>query len=883
MSPPVPRAAEWILTHLVQADAADVIAGDLREEFQLVVEARGRGLARLWYWRQVVVAVVLCRLRLRRTSIAGGDTQRRARLMARLLPDLRYSVRTLVKRPAFTVGAAGALALGIGLTTAVFSVTDAVLLRPLPYAGVNRLVTLQQTNPDNPDDVRISPATYLDWRDASHAFAATAAVRPWSFTFAATDDPVIWPAGLVSEGFFELLGVRPMLGRTFVPEDYRPGAERVVVVSHQLWRRQFGADPSIVGQQLRFDDVGAMTIVGVMGPDFRWLDRTQLLWGPYPMAEPLRQQRAATFVRAIARVRETSGLDTARAEATVLRGELTKQHPRFYRAIDLQVMPIAETLLGRVRKPILILFAAVALVALIACANVGTLLVARAAERRLEFGIRTAIGAGPRHLASQLLAETATLAAAGTAAGFLIAVGILRWVVVATPAAVPRLEDAAVNWRVFAFSAVAGALMTALVSVIPAVHLRRSDTAGALRAPGGGRAGGARMRETLVAAEVALTVLLLVGAGLLAHSFLRVTQVDPGFSAANVAVLETHVWSAFPKPDQQVQFAGDALQRIRRLPGVAAAGVVTAMPFLGSGSIEMEAAVTGSSVRDDGGSERRSAWLTIASDGYFEALGMKLREGRTFNASDRTGSLPVAVVTESFARHFVVGNAVGATVNVANQRTPTTLTIVGVVNDLRHTALENPGREEVFVPFAQSPFGSITLVARTTTDASAVLPSLKEAVRSLVPAQTFPTAATLDQLVDVTMLPRRFYLVLAGALASFAMFLATLGIYSLTAFMTVQRTREFGVRMALGGGRREILWLVLGHGMAAPLTGIVIGTAAALVAGRLLESYLFGVTATDPATFVAVSALAILVAFGAASVPALRATRTDPILALRHE
>ena len=376
-------------------------------------------------------------------------------------------------------------------------------------------------------------------------------------------------------------------------------------------------------------------------------------------------------------------------------------------------------------------------------------------------------------------------------------------------------------------------------------------------------------------------MLLLVGAGLLANSFLRVTQVDPGFSPANVAVLETHVWSAFPKPDQQVQFAGDALQRIRRLPGVAAAGVVTAMPFLGSGSIEMEGAVTGSSVRDAG--ERRNAWLTIASDGYFEALGMKLREGRTFNASDRAGSLPVAVVTESFARHFVVGNAVGATVNVANQRTPAALTIVGVVNDLRHTALENPGREEVFVPFAQSPFGSITLIARTTTDASALLPSLKEAVRSLIPAQTFPTAATLDQLVDVTLLPRRFYLVLAGALASFALFLATLGIYSLIAFMTVQRTREFGVRMALGGGKREILWLVLGHGMAAPLTGIVIGTAAALVAGRLLESYLFGVTATDPATFVAVSALAILIALGAASVPALRAIRTDPILALRHE
>ena len=373
MRPPVPRAAEWLLTHLVQADAADVIAGDLREEFQLVVEARGRGWAHFWYWRQVVVAIVLCRLRLRRTSNGGADAQRRARLMARLLPDLRFAVRTLLKRPAFTVGAAGALALGIGLTTAVFSVTDAVLLRPLPFVGVNRLVTLQQTNPDNPEDVRISPATYLDWRDASHAFAAMAAVRPWSFTFAATDDPVIWPAGLVSEGFFELLGVRPMLGRTFVPEDYRPGAERVVVVSHQLWRRQFGADPSIVGRPLRFDDVGAMTIVGVMGPDFRWLDRTQLLWGPYPMAESLRQQRAATFVRAIARVRETAGLDNARAEATVLRGELAKQHPRLYRAIDLQVMPITETLLGRVRKPILLLFAAVALVALIACANVGTL------------------------------------------------------------------------------------------------------------------------------------------------------------------------------------------------------------------------------------------------------------------------------------------------------------------------------------------------------------------------------------------------------------------------------------------------------------------------------------------------------------------------------
>jgi putative ABC transport system permease protein len=297
----------------------------------------------------------------------------------------------------------------------------------------------------------------------------------------------------------------------------------------------------------------------------------------------------------------------------------------------------------------------------------------------------------------------------------------------------------------------------------------------------------------------------------------------------------------------------------------------------------MQGSVTGAGVREVGPGAAHSAWLTIASEGYFEALGMRLREGRTFTPHDRAGALPVAVVTESFARHFLRGDPVGATVSLANRRTPAPLQIVGVVNDLRHTGLENPGREEIFIPFAQSPFGSVTFVARSTPAAAEMLPRLKDAIRTLVPAQTFPTAATLERMVDATILPRRFYLVLAGTLAAVAFFLAALGIYSLIAFVTVQRTREFGVRMALGGGRADILRLVIVGGMTAPLAGVALGGAAAAATTRLLETYLFGVRPADPATFAAVGALVVLVTLGAACIPALRAVRTDPTVALRHE
>jgi putative ABC transport system permease protein len=801
--------------------------------------------------------------------------------MRTLLSDLRYGARLLARRPGFAVASVLALALGICANAAIFSIVYAVLLRPLPYARPNELITLRQVEPRREVARRpVSPATYLDWHDAARSVSATAAVRPWSFTHIVAGEPEVIPAGLVSEGFFEVIGVPAAVGRTFTHGDFQPGAPAAAVLSHSLWRTRFGADPSLVGRSVPFGSQSVM-IVGVLPAEFRWIERDQLLWAPWVLTENARQLRTQTYVRTIGRLKPGNDVRDAQLEAAVIHQQLAKAWPHLYKETELVAVPIDEEMLAGIRPALLLLFSAVGMVLLIACANVANLVLARSAERRREFSVRTAVGASPRRLAAQLLTESLLLAILGCIAGLALAHWLLEAIVGLTPGEVPRLDEAAIDWRVALFGAALAIVAAAVVGFVPAWQLARADLTRTLRSEvDGGGPRSVRLRRWLVGAEVAVTVVLLTAAGLLGRSFLKLASVDPGFASHNVATLETHIWTAYPKPEEQALFFRETLERVRRLPGVAFAGAVSALPFLGEASIEIEAPVRLVGTPED---TAHPAWLSIVAPDYFAAMGIPLRRGRAFDDRDRAGSEPVAIVSEGLARRQLGTDPVGRTIVVAAKRVPVPVRVIGVVGDVRHVGLDSAGREEVFVPLAQSPFGSMNIVVRAERNPTDLLPSIKSAVRSVNASQTFGSVTTLETLVDATIAPRRFYVALALSLALVALTLATIGTYGVISVVTAQRTREIGLRIALGGSRRDILRLVVGNGILAPAAGALAGIAAALAMSRSLEAYLFGIAPTDPGTFALVGLLVILLAVAATYIPARRALRVDPVVALRQD
>ncbi|MGH9385951.1 MAG: ABC transporter permease [Vicinamibacterales bacterium] len=877
------RLLDRLLRLAYRDTAGDVVAGDLEEEFHAIRAGRGEKAAQRWYRRQALRSILASVHHRRQSTLETECAEPKGDgFMHTSTSDLRYAARMLLRRPAFTAATLTALAIGLGANAAMFSVIDAVLLRPLPYSRAETLVVLEQVDHSGSsgEPGLISPATFLDWRDAATSYQDMATVRPWSFTDTTSGEPEVLPAGLVSAGLFDLLGVAPAAGRLLIPQDYEQGAPRVAVMSDRLWRSRFGADPGLVGRTIRFEDA-PVTIVGILPAAFHWLDQDQLMWAPYVLSERARTARRQTFLRTVARLKSGVTVDQARAEASVVTRRLIETAPDVYRTVSLQVTPIDIEVTGEVRPALAVLFGAVGLILLIACANVASLMLARSAERQREFSVRAAIGAGPGRLARQLLVESLLISFIGAGLGLLVAYVSLDTIVALTPGEIPRLDQTGLNWRVLAFSAGLAIAVAALIGTAPALHARR-DVVHALRATAGaGHGQSTRLRLVFVAAEVAICFVLLIGAGLLVQSFVRLTRVDPGFRTHNVVTLETLVWSTFPKPDQQRLFFAEVLDRLRALPGVVSAGGVTALPFLGSNSIEMDASV--SIVGDADSAATSSAFLSITTLGYFETMGISLLHGRTFDQRDNATSTPVAIVSEGFARRRLGADSVGRSIVVKNDRTPGPLQVIGVVGDVRHVSLDSSTRDEVFIPQEQSPFGSLSLVVRTQSDPLLLVPSMKAAIRSVYPAQTFGIVATLDELVALTVAPRRFYLVLAVMLAGTALLLAMVGLYGVTTLLAAQRTREIGVRLALGGTRHDILRLVLRTGLTAPIIGGLVGVIAAVSAAQMLRAYLFGIEPTDASTFAAVTALVVFVSLVAAYVPAHRALRVDPVVALRDE
>lgn len=802
--------------------------------------------------------------------------------MSILGSDVRYAARMLWRRPMFSIAAVAVLSLGLGVNVALFSIIDAVLLKPLPYLQPDRLVTLRQI--DRAQEVTeaslIAPATFLNWREATTSFDAVSAVRPWSFTDASTGEPEVFSAGLVSQGFFELLGVQPALGRLPTREDYQQGAPVVAVISDPLWRSRFGSDPGIIGRTMAFDR-GPVTIVGVLPPQFYWLDHDQVMWAPYVITESAYSQRRQTYLRAVARLKAGASVDGAAAEAAVLVNRLADEHPDVYRTVTLQVTSIEDDITSDVRSALVFLVGAVGLILAVACANVAGLMLARSAERQREFSVRVALGAGTGRLARHLVVEALLLALGGSALGLVFAYWSIGTIVAMTPGEVPRLDQATLDWRVVLIGMLLAGVTAVVIGLGPVLHARR-DVMLALRATRTtGRRRPVGIRYGFVASEIAVTFVLLIGAGLLVRSFAHLTNIDPGFRPNNVVMLETLVWSTYPEPDQQRLFFAEALTRVRAIPGVLASGGVTALPFLGKDSIEMEAAV-----RVVGRTEQpasASAWLSIATPGYFEAMGIPLLDGRAFGDEDQHASTAVAVVSEGFARTRLGPTPIGQSIVVSNSRTLVPLQVIGVVRDVRHGGFDAPTRHEVFVPLNQVPFGTLSIVVRTTNDPLSAVPFIRAAIRSVNPTQTFGTVASVDQLVGITLAPRRFFLALAIALAAVAFVLAMIGLYGTVALLAAQRTREIAVRIALGSTRREILGLILRTGLLAPLLGTIVGAFVALASARALEAYLVGVEATDPFTFVGVALLMLTVSLFAVYLPAQSAMRVDPVVALREE
>ncbi|MEO8633675.1 MAG: ABC transporter permease [Gemmatimonadales bacterium] len=805
--------------------------------------------------------------------------------MDTLLQDLRYALRALRRSPGFTVVTVLTLALGIGANTAIFSVVNAVLLRPLPYGAPDRLVMVWERKSGGPTDRNVvSPANYLDWKDRSSSFEGLAAFT-WSGTTLLGDIPERVQGRKVTPDFFSVLAVAPALGRTFTDEEARKGQGRVLILSDGLWRRRFGADPTLVGQSIAVAG-GTATVLGIMPRSFQ-----PLPWGQEEYWEPLTlgaddHLRRGRYAQVIGRLKPGVTLAAAEAEMAGIAGALAQEYVEFNTGWGANLVPLSEQVSGSSRLALLVVLGAVSLVLLIACANVANLMLGRAASRRRELAVRSALGAPRWRLTRQWFTEGVLLACAGGALGVLLAVWGVDLLVAAGPTGIPRLAELSVDGRVLAVSVLVSLLAGVLFS-LPGLWggvARPSATGlreGARTTAG---TGARRFRGALVIGQVALALVLLFGAGLLVRSLQRLTAVDTGFDPRNLLTAQLDLpLASYPDDARQDAFFRRLLERLRATPGIEAAGLVTYVPFMGAG------AATGFTVvgrpRPSAG-EEPVADIRVVDPGYFDAMKIPLRLGRGPTAADGAGAPPVVVINETMARQLWPGSdPIGQRVQVSWWNEQALPEVIGVVGDVRRTSLDEDLRPMIYYPMGQSPTGGgMMLVARTRGDATAsTTAAIRQALRELDPVLPISDVATMYNRLAATMTDRRYPMILLGLFAGVALALAAIGLYGVLAFAVGERTRELGVRMALGARPVDIVGMVLRGGLSLTLAGLGLGAVTAAIVSRVLGHLLYQVPATDPATFGAVSTLLVIVAGVACLVPARRAARTDPIVVLRAE
>jgi putative ABC transport system permease protein len=797
--------------------------------------------------------------------------------------DFRYAARGLRRSPAFTAIAVLTLALGVGVNTAIFSVVNAVMLRPLPFGSPERLVRLYESNPErNWPEFSVSDPNFLDWRGQATSWDALAATTGSSSSLTWDSGAEVVRSIRVTPEFLGVLGIVPALGRDFRSDEARPAQpSQTAILNDGLWRRLFGADPSALGRVIPINGA-PHTIVGILPPGFEWGNNLELL---LPFAPDPARSRGDHQLTVIGRLKAGVSLDSATAELKGIAADLARQYPVDNEGWSVRLRSFYDWLVPEAtRQSLVVLQGAVALVLLIACVNVANLLLARGVARQKELAIRVAVGASRGRILWHGALESLVLAAVSTAAGVALAAVTLRALTIYAADTVPRIDDASIDLRVLAFAALSSLVAALLFGVLPSMHAARVHGGQVLHDSSRGSTGGRarqRLRATLTVAEVALSVALLIGAGLLLRSFLTLQRVDPGFEVN--AVMTGRVMladrEAFDTSAKRADFWRRMNTAIAALPGITAVSTGSSVP-LGGGSASTEITVPGAEVTP--GVQPSAEWR-VAMPGYFKAMGIPLR-GREFTEADGIGAPAMLIVSEALARTYWPGeDAVGKTI------TPRSLgnrphTIVGVAGDLRSFGLDRDVRPTIYYSGLAAPvFNPMYLVWRSAVDPASLVPAIREAIRGVHPKAALYDVAAASDLLDNSFGPRRLNLYLLGLFATVALVLAAIGLFGVMAYLVSQRTREIGVRLALGAQRREVLQLIVGHGVSLALAGAVLGVVVALWLTRLMSSLLFSVSATDPVTFISVPLVLVVVALIACYVPARRAMRVDPMTALRSE
>jgi putative ABC transport system permease protein len=798
-----------------------------------------------------------------------------------MIQDLRFGFRMLLKNPGFTLVAILTLALGIGANTAIFSFVNCVLLRPLPFDQPEQLVRvyekrIRQGRMRNP----ASGPDFLDWRQQQSVFQQMAAFDNWSSNLTGMGEPEQLNGLAVTADLFTLLRVNPARGRAFAPEDFKPDSAGVITLSDGLWRRRFGAREDIIGQTLTLDG-RSHTVVGVLPRGFQFFNKEIEFWVPLNINP--QGNRAAHSLNVIARLKSGVTVGRAQAEMETIASRLEQQYPDMNTGHNVNVFPLRDETVGQVSRGLWVLMSAVGFLMLIACANVANLLLARTAVRKREMAIRAALGGGPWRVIRQLLTESLLLAASGGALGLLLGYLGIDLLIALSPDNTPRLDEVRLDFTALGFTLLLSLLTGIIFGALPAFQAARPDLTETLKESNRASAAGFRhnrARSLLVIAEVAITLVVLTGAGLMVRSFARLLAVNPGFDPENVLTVQLSLLgSKYREPQMQAAFVERALERLATLPGVQSAGAVVAPPFGrfpgGSRGFEIEN-------RPQQPNEIRNARFNACSPNYFGALNTRLLKGRDFTARDAQGRPGVAIINERMARRYWPDeDPLGQRIRITGA--DSWRTVVGVVEAAHSARLEVEPGPEMFYPLAQSPFPFLSLMARAADDPKNLIAAVRSEIHVIDPDLPVSGIAPLDELVAVSIAPQRLNTFLIGLFSALALTLAAVGIYGVMSYAVTQRTQEIGIRMALGARPRDALKLVVKQGMALTLLGVVIGLAASFGLTRLLETLLFGVSATDPVTFAVIPLLLAFIALLACYLPARHATKVDPLTALRHD
>ena len=810
-----------------------------------------------------------------------------------LVQDVRYGLRMLAKHKAFTAIAVVTLALGIGANTAIFSVVNELLLSPLPYRDADRVVMLWEVSPSGRHQNTTSRANYRSWRDQSSSYESIAAFSDQRLNLTDTGEPEELSVQLATPQLFRVLGVEPLLGRTLLPDDDQPDKNNVAVLSYGLWQRRFGGEPSIVGRQITLNDV-KYDVVGVMPANFQFhikhrsgTGRPAELWTLLPMQAGNLENQRGRFLSVVARLKDGVTADQAAAELRTIEARLSEESPRYNKNFSVEILPLREQFFGNVRRPLWLMLGAVGFVLLIACANVANLLLAQATSREKEIAVRAALGARRTRIVRQLLTESVLLALLGSALGLLFAWLGIKALVAISPRDLVSLQGVGLNLTVLGWTFGVSLLTGIIFGLAPALHISRLNLNDSLKdggkAESGQASGSRRLRNALVVSEVALAIVLLASAGLLIRSFVRLQQVDRGFNTDNVLTMVVRLPEARYREDPQlVNFFAQALERIRQLPNVRSAGMVNLLPLYGGLGSATGFKILGRPEPPPGQGPGTDVRVTDA--GYFTTMGIPLLRGRNFSGTELKQARHVILINEAMARkHFPNEDPIGQRLDVSMFEEPTPAEIIGVVGNVRYDSLVDESPPAVYFPHPDLAYPFMTLVIRTDGEPAALAPAVQREIRALDPNQPVSDVRTMNQVMADWVSRSRFNTLLLGLFAGLATLLSAVGIFGVMNYSVALRTRELGLRLAVGAQPRQVLLLVLKQGLTLTIVGVVLGLAAASALTRLLSGMLFGVGTVDMTTFVTISVLLIVVSLLACYLPARRAMRIDPLRALRYE